>query len=89
MFITIKLVHVSFTAHNHYFVLVRVRILKLYCQSNCQIQGPAEVTPRVWLREDVNVLHKMDSSLNISPTMSRGGLEYDIVMLQSYMLTTL
>lgn len=45
MCITIKLVHMSFTAHNYFFVLIRVRTLKLYCQSNCQIQRLPAVTP--------------------------------------------
>ena len=37
----------------------------------------------------VNVSHEMDSNLNISPKMSYGMLEYDVVMLQNYMLTIL
>ena len=33
--------------------------------------------------------HEMDSNLNISPKMSYGVFECDIVMLQNYMLMTL
>ena len=50
------------------------------------IQGPAEV---VWLGGYVDVSHEMDSNLNISPKMSYGVLECDIVMLQNYMLMIL
>ena len=32
----------------------------------------------------MSVSHEMDSSLNISPTMSYDVLEWDIVMLQDY-----
>ena len=54
------------------------------------IQGPAEVRPaRVWLGGYGNVSHEMDSNLNISPQMSNGVLESDIVMLQNYMLMIL
>ena len=34
-----------------------------------------------------NVSHEMDRNLNVSPEMSYGVLECDIVMLQNYMLT--
>ena len=44
---------------------------------------------RVWLVGDVNVSHEMDGTLNISPKMSYGVLECDIVMLQNYMLMIL
>ena len=54
------------------------------------MQGLAEVIPDwVWLVGYVNVSHKMDSNLNISPKMSYGVLECDIVTLKSYMLMIL
>ena len=37
----------------------------------------------------VNVSHEMDSNLNISPKMSYGVLECDMVMWQNYMLMIL
>ena len=53
------------------------------------MEGPAEVMPaQVWLVGYMNVLHEMDSNLNISPKMSYGVLECDI-MLQNYMLMVL
>ena len=39
----------------------------------------------MWLAGYVNVSHERDSNLNISPKMSYGVLECDIVMLQDYM----
>ena len=36
--------------------------------------------------EYVNVMHEVDSNLNISPKVSYGVLECDIVMLQNCML---
>ena len=54
------------------------------------IQGLAEVMPAwVWLVGYVNVSHEIDNNLNISPKMSYGVLECDIVMLQNYMLMIL
>ena len=47
------------------------------------VQGPAEVTPWSVVGGDVNASHKMDSNLNMSPKMSHGVLECDIVMLQN------
>ena len=40
----------------------------------------------MWLAGYVNVSHEMDGNLNISPKMSHGVLECDIVMLQNCML---
>ena len=51
------------------------------------IQYPAEeMLAWVWLVGYVNVSHEIDSYLNISPKMSYGVLECDIVMLHNYML---
>ena len=53
------------------------------------IQSPAEVTPLSVVGGHVNVSHEVDSHLHISPKMSHGVLQCDIVMLQNDMLLVL
>ena len=43
----------------------------------------------MWVVGDMNVSHEMDANLNISPKMSYGTLECDIVMLQNYTIMIL
>ena len=50
-----------------------------------KIQGPAEVTPLCVVGR-VGVSHETDSNVTISPKMSYGVLQCDVVMLQNYML---
>ena len=51
------------------------------------MQVPAGVTPAlVWLAGYLPVSHEMDSNANMSPEMSHGVLECEIVMLQNRML---
>ena len=47
------------------------------------------MTPLVWLGGYVNVSHEMDGHLNISPKMSYGVLECDVVISQNDMLMIL
>ena len=74
--------------------LVRPRYLSIWSSiildAAVTIQGPAEAWPaRVWLAGYVNVVHEMDSNLSISPKMSCGVFECDMVMLQNHMLVIL
>ena len=43
----------------------------------------------MWWGGYVNVLRELDNNLSISPKMSEGVLECDIVTLQNYMLIIL